>query len=165
MSFDWGGFTGGIIGVYGAFRIAVWQTNPLKYQNAYSQATVLLIKLREIESKWSSSKNTILASLSFKSQQAVYDISNFKSETIGASYELTEIVTSFLSRKTYLDEKFDVHNNYLAQTKSIAEEYFKEFDDSIKQSIHECLEVRRSIEKKVKRAVTRKKSFFLLETG
>jgi DNA repair ATPase RecN len=142
MSFDWGGFTGSVVGVIGAYAIAVYQLRkqekaqePIKHKKTYE----LCIKLsQQLNSVWSlfGTENFQYSEASKNVVQFNNQLQNYLSEAIETDKRLVNIINqtigglSDISKKYYAKPKD--HNNYIAYEYEVI--FFAEV---VRQECHE----------------------------
>ncbi|WP_055108972.1 hypothetical protein [Paenibacillus ihumii] len=123
MSFDWGGFIGSLIGVFGAYGIAVWQISlqkkaekPSKQSKTYK----LSIQISEhLNSAWTyfTTENFQYAELFKNVMQFNHQLREYLPEAIGTDPRLVTLITGTVGGLSDISKDFSKkprnHDNYM----------------------------------------------------
>ncbi|MBY3623721.1 hypothetical protein HGO21_29855 [Acinetobacter sp. CUI P1] len=142
MSFDWGGFTGSIVGVIGAYAIAVYQLHkqeeaqePLKHKKTYE----LCIKLsQQLNSAWS-----FFGTENFQFSEAFKNVVQFNnqmqtylSEAIESDKRLVTLINVTIEGLSDISKKYSTkpkdYNHYMAYEGEVIV-----FTEVMRQKCHE----------------------------
>ncbi|TYA10912.1 hypothetical protein FRY98_24390 [Paenibacillus faecis] len=123
MGFDWGGFAGSIVGVLGAYGIAVWQVRkqreaeePSKHKKIY-ELSILISE--HLNSAWSyfATENFEYGELFRKVIEFNNSIIKYQSEAIGTDKRLVAVVSETIQGLSDISKKFSAkprnHENYM----------------------------------------------------